>query len=174
MPAFAPTEGFAVRHDVFAGPSKAPRVTLGMQVATVPACRFLRALHQLPCRLGRLTLRKEWQRLLPNRVRNADEDELPHATVASTLSTYKGLITAGVNSTALSTIAETSSRYSSSSTCQIIRVSIIQLRACFCSGVCNHMAANQNYTVHAEFHFCGGVKLSMSQVHKLVPWQTVC
>ena len=117
MPAFAPTENFAVRHDVFAGPSKAPRVTLGMQVATVPACRFLRALRQLPCcRLGRLTLRKEWQRLLPNRVRNADEDELPLATVASTLSTYKGLITAGVNSTALSTIAETSSRYSSSST----------------------------------------------------------
>ena len=145
-----------------------------MQVATVPACRLLRALHQLPCRLGRLTLRKEWHRLLPSRVRNVDEDEFPLATVASTLSKYKGLITAGVNSTALSTIAETSSRYSSSFTCRIIRVFIIQLRACFCSGACNHTAANQDHMVLAEFHICVGVKLSMSQVHKLVPWQTVC
>lgn len=81
-----------------------------MSLATPPASRFLRAVHQLPCWPGRRTLRCTWQRLPPSRVRNAADEEARLSPVASTLLAYKGLVTAGVSSTALSSVAETSSR----------------------------------------------------------------
>lgn len=91
-----------------------------MQLATAPAFRLLRALHQLPCRPARPTFRKERQRLLPGRVCSAEDEDVPLSPVGSTLSAYKGLITAGVSSTALSAVAETSSRLSFSSMPSVI------------------------------------------------------
>ena len=123
----APPTSLTVRHDVSRSPQEAVCVTPNMSLATLPASRFLRALHQLPCWPGRQTLRSEWQRLPPSRVRNPADEEARLSPVASTLLAYKGLVTAGVSSTALSSVAETSSRLLFSSALSLSLVCILLL-----------------------------------------------
>lgn len=95
---------------------------------TPSAFSLSRALSQLHCRKplccrpGVPTFRHERLRLPKSCVFDAANKEAATSPVASTLSTYKGLISAGISSTALSTVADCSNRIPYLQRCQVTDV----------------------------------------------------